>query len=165
MSADLVHGAFVGDARGDLGFGIIRASPGRPAVDRQAGIVLGDTKRVVSTDSCPSPRLRRSRCFRENASPCGSTSLGSNLSGLRPALPGGVLDHPGNTDTELQCDLVGLSCLADWGISAGKGRKTLSASGPFKRCILPRSSTHVILTYSRVKVGSNDLAGRNYRPL
>ena len=121
MSADLVHGAFVGDARGDLGFGIIRASPGRPAVDRQAGIVLGDTKRVVSTDSCPSPRLRRSRCFRENASPCGSTSLGSNLSGLRPALPGGVLDHPGNTDTELQCDILGLNQLADWGNLGRKG--------------------------------------------
>jgi integrase len=32
--------ALVGGARGELGFGIIRGSPGRPAVGRRAGIVL-----------------------------------------------------------------------------------------------------------------------------
>ena len=31
------------------------------------------------------------------------------------ALPGGVLDHPGNTDSKLQCDILGLNQLADWG--------------------------------------------------
>ena len=39
---------------------------------------------------------------------------------------------------------------------AGKCVKTLSASGPFKRCILPHLRARLILIYSRADFGSND---------
>jgi hypothetical protein len=47
---------------------------------------------------------------------------------IRLTLPGGVLDHPGNTDSELQCDILGLNQLADWG---NLGRKVCRDTAGF----------------------------------